>query len=236
MFLTESSDPYNITVLRSQGTFGKETVNFFVRQVDALLSDYKVVGYVGGEETLTFEDGVMEQNITIFVTDDSDPEGDEALNITLTKNSGKTTLGDPKTLEVVIRANDDSYGVFRLDQSSLLQTISEPGTGPVTEAEFVIVRTVGSYGTVIVDWEVVNASSSTDLTPVKGNLTFVDGDTRMTFKVKALLDSVPEKAETFIIQLEIIGEISITSIFLIEKCIFLVSLLRLWVDNLCHYL
>ncbi|XP_015763361.1 PREDICTED: G-protein coupled receptor 98-like [Acropora digitifera] len=205
VFLTESSDPYNITVLRSQGTFGKETVNFFVRQVDALLSDYKVVGYDGGEETLTFEDGVMEQNITIFVTDDSNPEGDEALTITLTKNSGKTTLGDPKTLEVIIRANDDSYGVFRLDQSSLLQTISEPGTGPVTEAEFVIVRTKGSYGTVIVEWEVVNASSSADLTPVKGNVTFVDGDTRMTFKVKALLDSVPEKAETFIVQLEITG-------------------------------
>lgn len=213
MFLTESSDPYNITVLRSQGTFGKETVKFFVRQVNTELSDYKVVGYFGGVATLTFEDGVKEQNITIFVTDDSSSEGDEALAITLTQNSGKTTLGNPKTLEVVIRASDDGYGVFRLDQSSLLQTISEPGTGPVTEAEFVIIRTVDSYGTVIVDWEVVNASSSADLTPVKGNVTFVDGDTRMTFKVKALLDSVPEKAETFIIQLEITGEISITSIF-----------------------
>ena len=213
MFLTESSDPYNITVLRSQGTFGTETVNFFVKPVNVSSSDYKVVGYPGGEATLKFEEGVSEQNITIFATDDSIPEGDKFLNISLTRNSGKTTLGDPKTLEVVIRANDDGYGVFALDQSSLIQTISEPGTGPVTEAEFVIVRTVGPYGTVIVDWEVVNASSSADLTPVKGNVTFVPGEMRMTFKVKALLDSVPEKAETFIIQLEITGEISITSIF-----------------------
>lgn len=214
VYLTESSDPYNITVLRSQGTFGKETVNFFVRQITVEPSDYNVVGYGGGEETLTFEDGVSEQNITIFVTNDSRPEGDEILNISLTKNSGKTALGDPKTLEVVIRANDDGYGVFALDQSSLIQTISEPGTGPVTEAEFVIVRTVDSYGTVIVNWEVVNASSSADLSPVKGNVTFVDGDTRMTFKVNALLDSVPEKAETFIIQLEITGKkISIILIF-----------------------
>ena len=213
MYLTESSDPYNITVLRSQGTFGKEKVNFFVRQVTVQPSDYNVVNYGGGEGTLTFEDGVSEQNITIFVTNDSRPEGDEILNISLTRNSGKTALGDPKTLEVVIRASDDGYGVFALDQSSLIQTISEPGTGPVTEAEFVIVRTVGSYGTVIVNWEVVNASSSADLTPVKGNVTFVDGDRRMTFKVKALLDSVPEKAETFIIQLEITGKISIILIF-----------------------
>ncbi|XP_068693739.1 adhesion G-protein coupled receptor V1-like isoform X3 [Montipora foliosa] len=211
VFLTESSDPYNITVLRGEGTFGRETVNYFVVTQTVGPSDFSILGYSGGEQTLVFEDGVSEQHITINVTDDSLPEGDETLTITLTRNSGKTAIGSPKTLEVVIRANDDAYGVFTLDQASLTKTISEPGTGPVTEAEFVVVRSVGSYGTVVVYWEVVNASSSADLTPVKGNVSFNDGDTRMTFKVKAVLDSVPEKAETFIIVLNITGNGRLTS-------------------------
>lgn len=207
MYLTESQNPYSLTVLRDQGTFGEEQVNYFVLTPSTGLNDFNITGWSGGERTLKFANGVSEQNITIYVLDDSIPEGDESLTITLTRNSGGTIIGNPKVLEVVIRANDDAYGVFNLDLSSLSKTISEPGTGPVNEAEFVVVRSVGSYGTVVVYWEVLNVSSAADLSPVKGNVTFKDGDTRKAFKVKALLDSTPEKAETFVIKLNITGKL-----------------------------
>ena len=207
VYLTESGNPYTITVLRDQGTFGQEQVNYFVLTHTASLNDFNITGYDGGEETLVFANGVSKQTITIFVTNDNMPEGDETLTITLKGNTGKTVLGNPKILEVVIRANDDAYGVFNLSSSSVRKTIAEPGTGPVNEAEFVIVRGVETYGTVVVHWEVVNASSATDLSPVKGNVTFGDGDTQKTFKVTALLDSTPEKAETFIIRLSISGKL-----------------------------
>lgn len=209
MFLTESRNPYTLTVLRDQGTFGVEQVNYFVELRSSVSADdFNITGFDGREQTLVFGDGVREQNITIYITNDSSPEGDETLKITLTRNSGDTIIGDPKTLEVVIPANDDAYGVFSLDPSSLAKTISEPGTGPHSEAEFVVVRDVESYGTVVVHWEVLNASSSADLSPVRGNVTFNDGDTRKAFKVKALLDSTPEKAEMFIIMLSITGELT----------------------------
>lgn len=203
----EASNPYSISVLRDQGTFGEERVNFFVLPASSSFNvDFNITGYFGGEQTLVFGDGVSEQNIIVYVMNDSEPEGDETFTITLKGNSEGTSIGSPKTLEVVIRANDDAYGVFSLDQLSLIQTISEPGTGPVSEAEFVVNRNVDSYGTVVVYWEVLNASSSDDLSPVKGNVTFKDGERRKTFKVNALLDSVPEKAETFIITLNITGK------------------------------
>ena len=214
--MTESRNPYTITVLRDQGTFGQEQVNYFVQTHSASLNDFNITGYSGGEQTLVFASGVKEQNITIFVTDDSTPEGDETLTITLTRNSGETLLGNPKVLEVVIRANDDAYGVFSLSPSSLSKTIAEPGTGPVNEADFVVVRGVDSYGTVVVYWEVLNGSAETDLSPVRGNVTFQDGDTQRSFRVAALLDSTPEKAETFIIKLNISGE-TLTLIFLLSE-------------------
>ena len=207
VYLTESPNPYSITVLRDKGTVGQAQVNYFVVQTSANRDDFNITGWFGAEVTLVFPDGVSKQNITIYVIDDSLSEGDETIQIELFRNSQDTVIGDPSRLDVVIRANDDAYGVFNFASSSLSKTISEPGTGPVTEAEFVIFRDVDSYGTVVVFWEVLNGSASADLSPVSGNVTFADGDTQKTFKVKALLDSTPEKAETYVIKLEISGEL-----------------------------
>lgn len=193
-------------MLRDKGTFGKVQVNYFVVPRSAIRDDFNIIGWSGPEVTLVFPDGVGRQYITIYAIDDREPEGDESLEIGLVRNSQGTAIGVPSTLKVVIRANDDAYGVFSLGSSSLSKTISEPGTGPVTEAEFEIVRSVDSYGNVTVYWEVLNSSASADLSPVSGNVMFADGDTQKTFKVKALLDSTPEKAEMFVIKLNISGE------------------------------
>ena len=206
VYLTESPSPYSITVLRDKGTFGQAQVNYYVLPDSANRDDFNITGWFGPEVTLVFPDGVSKQNITIYVIDDSLSEGDENLQIGLTQNS-IGAIGDPSRLDVVIRANDDAFGVFNFAPLSLSKTISEPGTGPATEAEFEIVRSVDSYGTVVVFWEVLNGSASADLSPVSGNVTFADGDTQKTFRVKALLDSTPEKAETYVLKLEIFGEL-----------------------------
>lgn len=207
MYLTESRNPYSLTVLRDKGTFGEVQVNYFVRTGSgASLDDFNITGWSGPEVTLVFPNGVSEQNITIYVADDTESEGDETLQIGLTRNTGDTRIGNPSLLDVVIVANDDAYGLFNLASSSL--TISEPGTGSVTEADFEIVRSGNSYGTVVVSWAVLNVSASADLSPVTGNVTFNDGDTRKAFKVKALLDSIPEKAETFVVKLTLPGELT----------------------------
>ena len=209
VYLTESRNPYSITVLRDKGTFGQAQVKFFVLLKSAAYpEDFNITGWFGADVTLVFPDGVSKRDITIYAFDDSLPEGDETLKIQLHGNSPATTeIGKPSNVTVVIRANDDAYGVFNLAPSSLSKTISEPGTGPVNEAEFAIVRNVDSYGTVVVFWEVLNGSASADLSPVSGNVMFPEGVKQKTFKVKALLDSTPEKAETYVIKLNISGEL-----------------------------
>lgn len=205
VYVKESRNPYSLTVLRDKGTFGEVQVNYFVQTISASLNDFNITGWSGPEVTLVFPNGVSEQNITIYVADDTKSEGEETLKIGLTRNTGDTKIGNPSILDVVIIANDDAYGLFSLASSSL--TISEPGTGPVTEAEFEIDRSGNTFGTVIVSWEILNVSASSDLSAVRGNVTFNAGDTRKTFKVKALLDSVPEKEETFVVKLTLPGEL-----------------------------
>ena len=226
IYLNESGNPYNLTVLRNQGTFGVVQVNYFVLPLTASLSDFSIPDWnQGGEKTLTFADGQQEHNITMYVTDDNTPEGDETLTISLTRNSGGASLGTPARLEVVIRANDDAYGVFNLSPSSLSKTISEPGTGPVNVADFTVVRRVHSFGTVVVYWEVQNASASSDLIPVRGNLTFQDGDKEKTFQVRAVLDQTPEKSENFLINIKIPGMLTLlTNVFVAVGFFFKVFL------------
>ena len=161
----------------------------------------------GAEIKLEFADGQREQNITIYVFNDNDPEDNEKFTVylSLRADSNGATLGRPDNVEVVISHNDFGRGVFTLDVSSTNKVIAEPGNGNNNVAEFIVVRSVSSFGTVVVGWKVLNSSAASDLYPTHGNVTFGPSERKKTFIVRALIDSVPEEAETFLIVLSILS-------------------------------
>lgn len=162
----------------------------------------------GAEIMLEFADGQREQNITVYVFNDDEPEDDEKFTVYLSlrkANSNGATLGTPDNIEVVIAHNDYGRGVFTLDSSSISKVIAEPGNGDNNKAEFTVVRSIATFGTVVVGWKVLNSSAAVDLFPVSGNMTFGPSETQKTFSVGALIDSVPEQAETFLIVLSILS-------------------------------
>ena len=204
--MDESIGTFNLTVLRTQGTFGVVKVNYYVEMNDqATRSDFHIPDNPGGESTLEFADGEMTRNITVAITDDPTAEDDESFEVILKGNSvvGGVVLGSPSRVRVTIKASDNAHGAFSL--SDVARRVFEPGSGADNEAEFGIVRTGASFGTVVVGWGVVNASASRDLSPVRGNVTFAAGVTQGSFKIRALLDNTPEQAETFVIGLSIVS-------------------------------
>lgn len=216
VYVLESVQVYNLSVLRTKGTFGAVKVNYYVEKGSASKDDFNIPDNPGGESTLQFADGQSEQNITVYIVDDPYAEGDETFQVILKSESvqGGAALGRPSSVQVIIRASDSAHGEFNLSSLSVSKSISEPGSGADNEAEFRIDRNGATFGTVVVGWKVVNASALDDLRPVSGNISFDAGETKATFKIQALLDSTPEKAETFVIKLSIIsGELSILSLF-----------------------
>ena len=208
--MNESTSAYNLTVLRTQGTFGVVRVNYRVFQQTATSADFFVAGadaMTGAEVMIEFADGQREQNITVYVLNDGTPEDDEKFTVflRLRSDSNGATLGRQNQVDVIISHSDNGRGVFKLDCSSVSKIIVEPGNGNINEAQFQIVRNVASFGTVVVGWRVVNGSASSDLSPVSGNMTFGPSETQKAFSVRAVIDSVPEQAETFVIALSILS-------------------------------
>lgn len=202
-YVNESTRAFDVIVERIQGTLGNISVKYYVDSISAIRGrDFYIPAYPGGEGDLKFYDGQREQNITIYMIEDSDPEDDKYFTINLKKVDNPLRYGYTKT-DVYIRHNDDARGVFSFD--AIKKSISEPGNGATTSATFKVVRKIANLGTVVVGWRVVNSSASMDVSPVNGTMEFKEGLNEREFTINSLLDSHPEKDEVFVIELSIVS-------------------------------
>lgn len=207
--VSENITVFNLTVLRTQGTFSDIEVSYFIRKINIQESDFYVYGdlVIGGQRRLMFVDGQRTQNITVFVYDDNEPEGDETFEVHLIQPSPGVQLGDESIASVTVLVNDAGNGIFKFDGSSLHYFIDEPGSPHVgtTKARFTVLRENGTIGTVVIGWSFGNDTTSTDFIAVNGTVTFKNGERVKSFTVETVVDSVPEKEETFLITLSILS-------------------------------
>ncbi|MEL6224442.1 MAG: GDSL-type esterase/lipase family protein, partial [Cyanobacteria bacterium J06627_8] len=144
---------------------------------------------------LTFADGVTQQTIDIPITDDTEIESSETLNLSLTNVSGGATLGTVTATTLTINDNDVAPNPGSLAFSSATYSITE---GQPT-ATITVVRTDGSSGevSVEVDIDASSSASSNDYSltaPVL--LTFADGVTQQTIDIPITDDTDVESSET----------------------------------------
>lgn len=168
----------------------------------------------GGPAKLVFADGQRSANITVHILDDNETEDLEQFEVGLTTQNavgnGGVTVSIPSRTVVSIRANDDAHGVIMFSSNSRVVTVTEPSTN--TESgmhQFSVERLAGAFGQIIVSWQVLNVSTSTDITPSNGILTFNTFDRRQVFLVKVVNDDVPELEKQLQIRLAIISGMSI---------------------------
>lgn len=113
----EPSASITLELVRTRGTFGTVGVDYVVRAGTASLQDISeatasgTVQIMSGQERATFD-------IDIF--NDAIPEPDEMFTVELVSASDGVQLGNVRTIEVTILANDDINGVFSFSNTSLL--------------------------------------------------------------------------------------------------------------------
>ena len=151
--------------------------------------------------SVTFPPESSSQTISIPITNDNLPEGDEMFTVVLSQPSSNVVLQPPTVATVIIPINDNAGGL-----------VSFASAGPViigeddqSVGEFVIQRTVSSFSELIVEWEIRdNVDSSmavSDFQPARGNVTIPTGVTQTVLTVQAFDDELPETAEGFSVQL-----------------------------------
>src|SRR4029453_8591558 len=145
--------------------------------------------YTAVSKTLTFAEHEAFQDVEIPIRDDSLPEGNETVVLSLSNPSAGATLGVTKT--AVLTFLDDEQ---TLQFSAPVYVVNESaGTVTVT-----VTRSGPTVGIVTVDYATAagTATSGVDYTDVSGTLTFAAGIASRTFTVPIVNDTLFEGAES----------------------------------------
>ncbi len=194
--VAENGGTATITVSRTGGSTsskdGKVTVNYTTANGTATAGTGN--DYTTNSGTLTFNDGETDKTFTVAINNDTTPESNESVNLTLTNplsppSGGIAILGRQSTAQLTIVDNDFLAGTIAFDPSTY--TVSEDGGA----ATITVKRTGGSTGAVSVDYTTSSfgstAKAGSNYTPKAGTLTWGNGETgSRTFTIDILKDTV----------------------------------------------
>ena len=188
-----------VTVTRSGMGAGGDSVDLTLTNGTAVEpGDYRGPGPMDAlTTTVVFGAGELTKMVAIPIVNDTAPEGDESLTMTLSNPMGAgATIGLLATAMLTINDND---GPGKLQFAAAATTVDED-TGTVN---LVVERVDGSNGTVTVDCATADTGTATPtfdfvrLPPTSPTtLTFADGVTNQVCPLEILPDSVVEADET----------------------------------------
>jgi len=191
----ENAGSVLITVTRSGGSSGAVAVDYATSDGTATAgSDYT---FASG--TLSFAGGEISKTFSVVVVDDTQYEGSESLNVTLSNAQGGASLGTPTSTTVTITDNDSPPPAGSLQFSGATYSAAE-SAGSVL---ITVTRSGGSFGAVAVDYATSDgtATAGSDYTFASGTLSFADGEISKTFSVIVVDDTQYEGNESLTVML-----------------------------------
>ncbi|XP_060091685.1 adhesion G-protein coupled receptor V1 isoform X3 [Heteronotia binoei] len=181
------------------------TVQMMIHRTDGslgqVLVEWSITGgtaspnldFIGEGEILVFAEGETKKEITLTILDDSEPEDDESIIISLTyTEGGSRILPSFDTVMVVILANDNVAGVlsFHIASRSVIGHEGEL-------LQFHVLRTAPGAGNCTADWKIVGHYAEQNFENVSGVIFFLEGSLNATFYVHLLDDHIPEEKEEY---------------------------------------
>ncbi|XP_039203973.1 adhesion G-protein coupled receptor V1 isoform X4 [Crotalus tigris] len=192
-----------LMIHRTEGSLGQVMVEWSISGGTATPN----LDFIGDGEVLIFAEGETKKPVTLTILDDSDPEDDESIQITLTHTEGGSRiLLSSATVTVVILANDNVAGILSF-QTSSRSVIAHEGE----LLQFHVLRTAPGAGNVTVDWEIVGHNLEQNFENISGMLYFLEGALNVTLYVYLLDDQIPEEKKEYHIILHNIKTQGVTS-------------------------
>ncbi|XP_071506649.1 adhesion G-protein coupled receptor V1-like [Diadema antillarum] len=191
------SEPTAVTLtVRRNGT-GESAATVNYRTVPGTaLSSRQDFAETSGQ--LSFPIGVTVETINILILEDTEPEDDETFTVELFNPIGDIVVYGAGVATITIAANDDPGGIF-----SFLQPVVQVVSTEEFELNFLVQRERGSFGTVLVNWQLfANGTSDPladrqDFEEVGGYVEFATGQIQGTITLQTLADGIPEFNELF---------------------------------------
>ncbi|MEA5578075.1 Calx-beta domain-containing protein [Anabaena sp. UHCC 0451] len=185
-----------ITLTRTNGSDGTVTVKVTPSNGTATQSS----DYNGTPIVVSFNSGQTSQTVTIPIINDTQIEGNETVNLTLSNPTGGATLGTQTTATLTIIDNDNLLPNITLTVNPT--TVIEDGTPNLV---YTFTRTGATTNALTVNYNVGGtATFNTDYTPIgsssftasTGSVTFAPGSAIATVEIDPTEDTTVEADET----------------------------------------
>jgi len=152
-------------------------------------SDYTAVS-----QTVSFASGETSKTVSVPIIDDSQIEGSETVQLSLSSPSAGATLGSPSSATLTIADNDRAFAF-----SSPTYSVGEAGPA----ATVTINRAGLTSGTDTVHFASANgtATAGSDYTAVSQTVAFAPGQTSKTVSIPITDDTVYEASETVLLSI-----------------------------------
>ncbi|MFN6010713.1 MAG: Calx-beta domain-containing protein, partial [Microcystis sp.] len=183
-----------VTLQRTNGSEGTVSVNVLLSNGTAVFpNDYNSLAV-----PVVFGPGETSKTVTLPIVDDSDFEGNETLNLTLSSPTGGATLGTQTTATLTIVDNDlptvslavSPASVTEDGTSNLVYTFTRTGN---TANPLTVSFNVGGTATFNNDYAQNGAAS---FNTTSGTITFAAGSDTATLTIDPTADSIFEQDET----------------------------------------
>ncbi len=183
-----------VTLQRTNGSEGTVTVNVLLSNGTAVFpDDYNSLAF-----PVVFAPGETSKTVTLPIVNDSDFEGNETLNLTLSSPTGGATLGTQTTATLTIVDNDlptvslavSPASVTEDGTSNLVYTFTRTGN---TANPLTVSFNVGGTATFNNDYAQNGAASFNN---TSGTITFAAGLDTATLTIDPTADSIFEQDET----------------------------------------
>ena len=182
------SDPGTFTVSRTGDTTGGLTVNYTVGGTATSGSDFASLG-----ASVTILGGQASAIVTVNPINDSDPEDDETVIITLTAATGYI-VGSPSTATVIIDDNDLPTVTVVATDPVAAEAGSDPGT-------FTVSRNGPTTATLTVLYIVGGTAGAGDMAALSGSALIPTGQPSVAVTVTPVDDALSEPTETVLLTL-----------------------------------
>ncbi|KAM8777301.1 adhesion G-protein coupled receptor V1 [Rhynchonycteris naso] len=178
-----------LLIHRTGGSLGQVTVEW--RVVDGTATEG--LDFIGSGDILTFAEGEIKKIAVLAILDDSEPEDDENIIVSLVSTEGGSRiLPSSDTVRVNILANDNVAGIVSF------QTASRSVIGREGEIlQFHVIRTPPGQGNVTVNWKIIGQNLELNFANFTGQLFFPEGSLNKTIHVQLLDDNIPEEKEVY---------------------------------------
>ncbi|XP_008059253.2 G-protein coupled receptor 98 [Carlito syrichta] len=185
----QSQTSVELVIHRTGGSAGQVTVEW--RVVGGTATEG--IDFIGAGDILTFAEGETKKLAILTILDDSEPEDDESIIISLVyTEGGSRILPSSDTVRVNILANDNVAGIVSF------QTASRSVIGHEGEIlQFHVIRTLPGRGNVTVNWKIIGQNLELNFANFSGQLFFPEGLLNKTIFVPLLDDNIPEEKEVY---------------------------------------